>query len=212
MAINVQAVPVTPEQPKLIPQQQLFVWLNKKSIEASVILFGDKITGTAVTAVFPSSGITYTNLHDVYVNISLNENRGRVYSCVLAGIPSEAVWSYVGTFDGVLHSTEHSTAAILNYDIVALTQYTNTKSSGFTTINLTLPDEIWQGFIAEVDVRTHATTACTLSITNNTGYGLQYIVNGITKNTYEPPLNKEIDLLFRFNGFTIVCLVMEIDR
>lgn len=210
MSYNIQAVPVTPEQPKNVPNQQLFVWLNKHSIAASVVYFGANITGTNTTAhVVSGSGITYANAGDVYVNNSTTEDKGRVYTCVLAGVPAVAKWAYVGTFDSITCDIDSVTTAVVA-NVEPYKQQTFNAAS-ISSVTLNIPNTLFQGYIAEIDF-VSGTTAPVLSIVNNSGVSIVYILRGYTSNTYTPSANKEVNMLFRYNGESLLCVVVEIDK
>lgn len=62
---------------------------------------GTGITGTSTNAtVFSGSGVAAALVGDYYTNTGTGADRGRVYSCTVAGNASTAKWVYAGTMLG----------------------------------------------------------------------------------------------------------------
>ena len=84
-------------------------------------------------------------------------------------------------------------------------------AEGVTNVQITIPASSKQGFICEVDFKT-GTTIPTLSFINNTNKPFKIARYGITMDSYSLSTNKEVNFLFRDNGISVICAVLEIDR
>ena len=173
------------------------------------VFFGIGVTGTSTTpAVFIYSGVTYATVGDVYWNVSNGVDRGNMYKCETAGDATTAEWAYVGNISTVVTALDGSTTSI-NYELEANAEKTF-SASGITSIALTIPSSSYQGFISEVDFLSGA-SAPTLTITNNSGKPLKYTQRGQTLDSYSPKANTEVNLLFRDNGASILCAILELE-
>ena len=170
--------------------------------------FGEGITGTNTTArVFPNSGVYNASVGDVYWNMSNGIDRGNLYKCEVAGGASTAMWAYAGNISTVETVYDDTTTAI-NYTIEANTEKTF-NASGIASVTLTVPSTTYQGFIAEVDFVV-GNSAPTLQFVNNSGKPLKLMRYGILFDSYTLSPNTEVNLLFRDNGATILCAILEL--
>ena len=87
MAINIQTVSVTPEYPKMIGNQQVFVYVNKSEL-ADKYHYG--------TTSPEDANIPYAYKGDVYINTE----SGQLYACIVAGADGVAQWQYKLTIAG----------------------------------------------------------------------------------------------------------------
>ena len=87
---NVVAIPITPEQPKNIPNQQLFVYINK-NLTGGRYFSGNAITGTSTTPTAYETGIEEAVAGDIYINTT-----GQMYICTECGDEDTALWVYSG--------------------------------------------------------------------------------------------------------------------
>ena len=172
------------------------------------IFFGDGVTGTSETPlIFPNSGVADASIGDVYWNMSNGVDRGNMYNCTVAGNANVAKWAFAGNISTVETKLDDTTTAI-NYTIEANTEKTF-NASGIASVALTIPASSYQGFISEVDLFI-GNVAPTFSITNNSGKPLKLMRYGIVFDEYAFSANTEVNLLFRDNGVSIVCAILEL--
>ena len=217
MAINIQTVPITPEYPKMIGNQQTFVYVSKLLI-GNKWYTGNGITGKSTTeTIYTGSGVTYANIGDIYMNIHTGASRGNLYRCTVAGDVNTAKWVYfanVTNIDSAVGTADDNPVVVLapNIQRSIVSTKTEGKYDANCTITLTLPTlaNLFDGYICEVDFKT-GLTAPYLVINNSTGLPIKYVKYGITHDSYIVQPNKEINLLFRYNGLSILCVIVEID-
>ena len=264
---NVVAVPVTPQQPKNVPNQQLFVYINKDvtggryffgnaitgtstvptaydtdiaeaivgdlyvndygqmyictqggndtnafwkysgiSISGNKLYFGWYITGTSTTpTVFASSGVTSANSGDVFMNTDVLADRGNLYQCVTPGDAATATWAYIGNVSIIGHDTFDDN----DVDTIAepYQQKTFKTATNQIKINLPLSSIMYNGYISEVDFVTGDHPVLTVAANGNT---VKYMKYNEIFDTYTPMPNCEVNMMFRYNGNTMLCVIVEI--
>ena len=170
--------------------------------------FGEAISGTDTTPqLYPNTGIANATVGSVYWNMSNGADLGNLYRCDVAGNQNTARWSYVGNISTVETKYDNSTTSI-SYTLAANTEKTF-NASNITSISLTIPSTSYQGFISEVDFFTGENPP-SFNITNNSGKPFKMVIYGLTLDSYTPSPNAEINLLFRDNGVSIICAILEI--
>ena len=176
------------------------------------VYFGSGVTGTnSNPTVFPLSGVSNAVVGDVYWNMSNGVDRGNMYRCEVSGVASVARWAYVGNISTTVTEYDNTTTAI-SYTLAPNTEKTF-NASNITNISITVPSSSFQGFISEVDFFVGSTTP-TISFVNNSGKPLKFVKRGdLLQSNYTIPqgfTNGEINLLFRDNGASILCAVLEL--
>lgn len=78
----------------IVPSCISFMSSNFGDVEP-VAYMGTEITGNVTDTVFPSVGIAYANVGDMYLNSSTNE----LYVCTYGGDPSTSKWTYKTTYN-----------------------------------------------------------------------------------------------------------------
>ena len=189
-------------------------WQYVMTIEGNRWYTGGNITGTNTSGlVFSGSGVAHANVGDIYLNIASGTSRGNMYKCIGAGPATSAVWSYIGNVTNMTNSTITVDPILQPDNVYVMTGGSGTNGAYVSgdTINLTLPlsTNMYNGYICEVDFKTGA-TAPTLNITLN-GNTIKYLKYGITVPAYIPQPNKEVNMLFRYNGISLVCAIIEVD-
>lgn len=264
---NVVAVPVTPQQPKNVPNQQLFVYVNK-DVTGGRYFAGNAITGTSTTptayetgiaeaivgdvyintygqmyictyggnednalwkytgvsisgnkwyfgwnitgkstmpTVFASSGVAFADVGDVFMNTDVLADRGNLYQCVTAGDAATATWMYIGNVNVIGHDVFDD--ATITTIAEPYQQKTFKTASNSIVIGLPLPSELYNGYISEVDFVTGDNPSLTINANGNT---VKYMKYAETFDSYVPKANCEVNMMFRYNGNTMLCVIVEI--
>ena len=269
---NVIAIPIIPEQPKNVPEQQLFVYVNKDltggryfsgnaitglsttptaysssgiseaivgdvyinttgqmyictlggdantalwkysgvTLAGSKVYFGGWIRDEIITpSVYVNSGITWANVGDIYINNGdgVSDSLGNMYECVLAGNANTAQWVYKANVTGLKHNTI-SGEYILVAEFRHNQQYTYKTASN--NIKIVFQGTVFNGYISEINFITGNNPSFTIN--DAVTYPIKYFVRGNFVDSYTPPANTEIDMLIRYNGENMLCVILEIPQ
>lgn len=177
-----------------------------------VFYFGTGVTGTSVSpAVFPLSGVSKASIGDVYWNMSNGVDRGNIYKCVVSGAASVAQWQYTGNISTVAVELD-STSSTVNYTLEPNTEKTF-NAQNLQSVTITVPSTTYQGFISEVDVFI-GNNVPNLTFVNQSGKPLKFTRFGkLLPSNYSlssGSVGGEVNLLFRDNGASVVCAVLEL--
>lgn len=179
---------------------------------AGEFYFGTGITGKSTTPlVFAGSGVEYACVGDIYWNMSNGESRGNIYKCKVEGDVSTAQWAFVGNISTTVGEYDNISTQI-DYSIEPNTEKTF-NASNITNITIRVPNTTYQGFISEVDVFIGSSVP-TISFVNSGSKPLKFVNKGeVLQSNYTIPqtlANGEVNLLFRDNGASILCAILEL--
>ena len=204
MSINVVMVPVTPEQPKSVSNQQLFVYVNK-NVTGGRYFTGTLLTGTQAS--FTSSDIPNAVIGDIYLNTGTGIDRGRIYKCIVSAVNGVATWSYAGNTSVVDYMIDNDSS--INVTLDAFTCHTFSDAiQGASDINITIPEYV-AGNVAEIDFEVDSSWTGTFTITNTGTLPITYMREGMVLDSYTPSIDRKVNMLFRCNGTDVLCVIVE---
>lgn len=154
---------------------------------------GTGITGTSLTpTAFPSSGITMSNVGDMYLNTSTSNT----YRCTLAGDAATALWAYASNIRGTAGATGAGVATGGTIDQALV----KTSATDFETAWADISTERTATLAAGSWVGSSAPYSQAVTIAGVTVAGKPPIIDVVLSDTYATALNEltAYGLVYRF--------------